>query len=381
VSAMKAPRTVISTALTLAAITHASASFAATDFGAKGPEATTTSNLPAGAATGGKLVVPNGAGPYPILVASHGFSASSANQLGWAEHFASYGFVVAVPDFPGGLSPDHVKNGDTIVTLVNDVATAVPKADKTRIGFEGHSAGGLATTLAAAKVKPGAVVLFDPVDNGGRGKTAFATLCSPTLVLFANAGTCNNSAGWKAFGAATTGPLTLASVVGGSHCDGENASRGVACSLFCQQSGADPARQTVHAKYATAHFMAVLKNDADAKALLADTALAGDTALSDTSVKAGAPCSGTTPGSDAGPTTDGGSTPTPTPTGTTPGTPGTPGTPNNPGGSPSAQPEDGAATESGCSAGPGAASGSIGAVALGLAVGLVAVGRARRRTR
>ena len=375
---MKAPRTVISTALTLASIAYASPSLAATDFGAKGPEATTTANLPAGAATGGKLVTPNGAGPYPILVASHGFLGSSANQVGWAEHFASYGFVVAVPDFGG---TDHVKNGDTIVTLVNDVATAVPKADKTRVGFEGHSAGGLASTLAAAKVKPGAVVLFDPVDNGGRGKTAFATLCSPTLVLFANAGQCNVNAEWKGFGPATSGPLTLATVVGASHCDGENAARALCGTpvIGCG-AAASPARQTVHAKYAIAHFMAVLKNDADAKALLAEAALAGDSALSDTSVKGGAPCSGTTPGGDAGPGKDGGSTPIPTPTGTTPGTPGTPGTPN-PGGSPSAQPEDGAATESGCNAGPGAASGSFGAVALGLAVGLVALGRARRRTR
>ena len=51
----------------------------AADYGAKGTEAATTSTLPAGTggATGGKVVVPSGAGPWPILVASHGFSASA----------------------------------------------------------------------------------------------------------------------------------------------------------------------------------------------------------------------------------------------------------------------------------------------------------------
>lgn len=359
-----------------------SANAHAADYGVKGPEAFTTTNLAPGAtgATGGKLVVPNGAGPYPIVIASHGFSASSANQLGWAEHFASYGFVVAAPDFPGGLQPDHVKNGTIVEALVGEVARTVPKADATRVGLEGHSAGGLATTLAAAKIKPRAVVLFDPVDANGIGKTAYGTLCSSTLVLFADPGQCNVTAQWKGFGPITTGPLALANVVGASHCDGENAARGL-CSVPVVGCGsaAAPARQTVHARYATAHFLALLKGDTAAAATLVATALAADTELAETSVKAGPECA-PVPVGDGGttPRPDGGTGPTPTPTGTTTSDGGP--TPAPSGTSPT--PTDAVpAGDSGCgctTAGTTSGAGAVGAIA---AVGALVLAVRRRRAR
>jgi len=356
-----------------AVVTTAGARAWSADYGAKGPEATTTSNLAVAAtgATGGKLVVPNGAGPYPILVASHGFSASSANQLGWAEHFASYGFVVAVPDFPGGFQPDHPKNGTIIEALVAEVARTVPKADATRVGLEGHSAGGLATTLAASKLKPQAVVLFDPVDANGIGKTAFGDLCSATLVLFADAGQCNKTAEWKGFGPIAKGPLVLANVVGASHCDGENAARGLcAAPVVGCGSAAAPARQTVHARYATAHFLARLKGDSAAAATLSAAALAADTELADTRVQDGPACAGGPPG-DAGAGRDGGATPVPTsdasqgngtpaPTATATGTAG-----------PGAE-EPAGTSESGCTMGTGANVSGLGVSLFGAAAFLVA---------
>lgn len=297
-----------------AALVVAHAREARADYAARGPEAFVTSDLAASStgAIGGKLVVPNGAGPYPIVIASHGFSASSANQLGWAEHFASYGFVVAAPDFPGGLSPDHAKNAAIVEALVGEVARAVPKADPTRIGLEGHSAGGLATALAGAKIRPGAIVLFDPVDTNGIGKAAFEQICSPTLVLFADGGQCNKNAEWKGFGPLAKGPLVLASVVGASHCDGENAPRGLcAAPVFGCGAAAAPARQAVHARYATAHLLARLKNDPAAAATLVATALGADGEIASTSASAGAPCavSPVDAGPDASPPVDGGIAP------------------------------------------------------------------------
>lgn len=366
---------------TFVAMTSFAGSAVAADYGAKGPETFTTTNLAPGStgATGGKLVVPNGAGPYPIIVASHGFSASSANQLGWAEHFASYGFVVAVPDFPGGFAPDHVKNGATVEALVAEVARTVPKADATRVGLEGHSAGGLATTLAAAKIEPGAVVLFDPVDANGVGKTAFGALCSPTLVLFADAGQCNKSAEWKGFGPSTKGPLALANVVGASHCDGENAARGL-CSAPIVGCGAAaaPARQTVHARYATAHFLARLKGDTAAASALALAALTADAELAGASVKDGPLCAPRPSGdggapADAGPrppsvvdASGGGGPPVPTasPTGTAPAT-----------GEPSANEAD----QSGCAVGAGAGATGVGSLLVGMSALVFALRRRRSR--
>jgi dienelactone hydrolase len=260
-----------------------------------------------GGAAGGKLVVPNAAGVYPLIVASHGFSATADNQVGWAEHFASYGFVVAVPTFPGGFSPDHVKNGVIIKTIVAELDTAdTPakgKIDKTRVGLEGHSAGGLATTLAAADLSPGATVLFDPVDNSNLGKTAYAKLCGPVVALFANPSMCNNSAGWFDFRTTAKGPTTSFRVKNSTHCDGENAPRSL-CGFTCG-GAAEPSRQNVYARYATAFFLANLKGDGDAAAVLALGALTADTAIGESSVGGGPSC--VTPGmADAG--VDGGTT-------------------------------------------------------------------------
>lgn len=284
--------------IAIAVLTITSKSLAA-DFATKGPVATTTSALPAGfaGATGGKLVVPTPPGKYPLVIASHGWSASSANQLGWAEHFASYGLVVVVPDFPSPFMPDAAKNRDIIKAIVEKIATATDKADVTRLALEGHSAGGLATTLAAASLKPRATVLFDPVDNGDVGKAAHATLCAPVLSIFANASSCNNSAAWFAFRSDVKGPLVSFRVKGSTHCDGENADRGVACGSFCG-GAADKGRQSYYAKYATAFLLRELKGDADAAALI--PAAASDTALEAHVVKDAPSCGDTGP-SDAAP--------------------------------------------------------------------------------
>jgi len=285
------------------------ASASAADYGAKGGVATTTSNLSAGfgGATGGKLVVPNAAGTYPLIVASHGFSASADNQVGWAEQFASYGFVVVAPTFPNSFSPDHVKNGGIVKAIVSAIDTtdspAKGKVDKTRVGLEGHSAGGLATTLAAADLVPKATVLFDPVDNADLGKAAYAKLCGPVLGLFANPSSCNNSAGWFAFRTTAKGPTTSFRVKNSTHCDGENAPRGL-CGLTCG-GAADGARQKEYARYATAFFLANLKGDTDAAKELALAALNANAAIGEVSVGGGPSCT-TTGVDDAGAPTDSG---------------------------------------------------------------------------
>lgn len=359
----------------------------AADYGVKGSVATTTTSLSAGfgGATGGKLVVPNAPGTYPLIVASHGFSASADNQVGWAEHFASYGFVVAAPNFPGSFSPDHVKNGEIIKAVVAGLdaadTPAKGKIDKTRVGLEGHSAGGLATTLAAADLKPGATVLFDPVDNADRGKAAYAKLCSPVVALFAGPSSCNNNTGWFDFRTTATGPTTSFRVKNSTHCDGENAPRGL-CGLTCG-GAADPTRQKVYAKYATAFFLANLKGDADAVAQLASGALSSDTAIGEVSVGGGPSCvpsgggdAGTDAGGDSGTTTDSGtdSGASTTDSGAPVGDTGS-GGPSDAGGG---TPVDDASTDDGgcgCSV-PGTS--RHGAIALGVLGATVALARRRR---
>jgi dienelactone hydrolase len=236
-----------------------------------------------------ELVVPTSGGPYPLIVASHGWAGSGENQVGWARHFASYGFVVAVPSFPTPFSPNHSANATRIGTLVTDLTgplAATHGVMPGAVGLEGHSAGGLATSLAAAAIAPQATVLFDPVDRDDLGKTALASVCSPILALFAQPGSCNAQAGWKAFATAAKGEVLGFDVVGSTHCDGENAPRPL-CGGFCG-GGASPNRQDVYAHYATAFFLARLKGQADAGAALAGSALSGDEAIANVVSKADA---------------------------------------------------------------------------------------------
>lgn len=275
----------------------------AADYGAKGSETFTESALSTQAtgASGGTLVVPDGAGPYPVIVASHGFSASANNQVGWARHLASWGYIVAVPTFPGST---HATNGTIIVKTAAHARTTAGAKAGPGTGLLGHSAGGLATVLAAESAKADAVVLFDPVDKDDAGKTALAQVCAPTLTLFAAAGGCNNQGVWKPFANSAKGPATFFDVVGGSHCDGELPDRGIACALFCG-GGADAGRQTTLARYATTMFMAKLKGAADAAQDLTKAKLDANTALADVQVRDTTTCAGN-PGADAGAADSGG---------------------------------------------------------------------------
>lgn len=264
-----------------------------------------------------QLVTPTtGSGPWPLLVASHGWSASGKNQIGWAKHFASYGFVVAVPTFPNAFSPDTTTNVGIIVDLVTKLTGAQASAHHVAagaFGLEGHSAGGLATTVAASTLHPAATVLFDPVDKNGDGKTAYAKLCEPVLAIFAESSSCNQNAEWLGFDASTKAELVAFKVANSTHCDGENEPRGL-CGPFCG-GAADPDRQAAYAHYATAFFLAKVKGDVLAASALADATVQADSDLTG-ALHAASQCTTTTQ-PDAGTTTS----PTPTSTGTSSSTP------------------------------------------------------------
>jgi dienelactone hydrolase len=270
----------------------APAQAASRSYAASGSLATEAKTLDAST----QVVVPTTGGPYPLLVASHGWSASGQNQMGWAAHFASWGFVVAVPTFPNPLSPDADVDAGIIRSLVAKLSggqAATYHVKPGPFGVEGHSAGGLATTVAAtnATMAPAAVVLFDPVDSAAKGKGAYATLCAPTLAIFAESSSCNNNADWSTFASSTTAELVRFKVKGSTHCDGENDARAL-CGPFCG-GAADPDRQKVYAHYATAFFLSKLTGDAAAATALAEAQT--DTDLTDAASSKGtcAPASDT----------------------------------------------------------------------------------------
>lgn len=270
-------RAIVVSAVTVSAVLASSTALAARPYEAAGPKAVAVKTLDAST----RLVAPTSGGPHPLLVASHGFSASGDNQLGWAKHFASWGFVVAVPTFPSPLSPDTAKNAaliEDLVTKLQGPMAATEGVAAGAFGLEGHSAGGLATTVASLKLTPAATVLFDPVDRDVVGKTAYAKLCSPVLAIFAGPSSCNANAEWRGFSKITAGDLLAFDVKGSTHCDGENADRGLLCGAVCG-GAASPQRQAAYAHYATAFFLARVSGDPTAVTALADATVDADPEL------------------------------------------------------------------------------------------------------
>jgi dipeptidyl aminopeptidase/acylaminoacyl peptidase len=106
----------------------------------------------------GIMQIPQGEGPFPVIVLNHGYIAphrywSGADTWRAAGYLNEQGYLTIAPDFRGWGQSDHAKNyfwtGQTIDTL-NAIGSlsSVPQADPDRVGMWGHSMGGGATTDA-----------------------------------------------------------------------------------------------------------------------------------------------------------------------------------------------------------------------------------------
>jgi dipeptidyl aminopeptidase/acylaminoacyl peptidase len=106
----------------------------------------------------GIMQIPQGQGPFPVIVLNHGYIAprrywSGADTWRAAEYLNSRGYLTIAPDFRGWGQSDRAKNyfwtGQTIDTL-NAISSlpSVSQADPNRVGMWGHSMGGGATTEA-----------------------------------------------------------------------------------------------------------------------------------------------------------------------------------------------------------------------------------------
>ncbi|MCE7983099.1 MAG: alpha/beta fold hydrolase [Caldilinea sp. CFX5] len=106
------------------------------------------------------------AGPYPLVIFSHGFSASAAWYSTIVEHYASYGFVVLAPEHTEHLDPEWSDLWRASIDRPRDIKQALDYAerltakdgdmagliDMQQVAVVGHSYGGYTSlTLAGAQ--------------------------------------------------------------------------------------------------------------------------------------------------------------------------------------------------------------------------------------
>jgi dipeptidyl aminopeptidase/acylaminoacyl peptidase len=126
----------------------------------------------------GTIAIPDGTGPFPVVLVEHGFIPPERYWVGqdsaiFGDPMAAHGFLVVAPNWPGyagsgpgppGLPP-IVGELVTALDLVSSLGT-LPQADVSHIACVGHSNGGGICELAMV-VDPriGAVVLQAPISS------------------------------------------------------------------------------------------------------------------------------------------------------------------------------------------------------------------------
>jgi dienelactone hydrolase len=193
------------------------------------------------AATGiaAKNATPDRAGgPYPLIVAAHGFGGSVAEMQALSERWAAAGYVVAEPLFP--LTNERTPGGPDAADYINQpadmsyVITSVLQAsarsdgqlaglvDPNQIGAAGHSLGGITTLGLAANTcchdpRVKAAIVFSG-DSEGFPHGRFDYAHAPPM-MFVH-GTADPVVPYQssvdAFNLAN-GPKALVSVIGGGH--------------------------------------------------------------------------------------------------------------------------------------------------------------------
>jgi dipeptidyl aminopeptidase/acylaminoacyl peptidase len=149
----------------------------------------------------GVMNVPDGKGPFPVLVLNHGYIDPETYFPGQGmprehDYLARHGYVVLHTDYRGHASSDNDPNVDYELRLpyavdtINAVkavkSSKLPFLDKDRVGWLGRSMGG-GVTLTALVAQPGlvdAAVIYASVSSMAAGRFARVLARSFAPALF-----------------------------------------------------------------------------------------------------------------------------------------------------------------------------------------------------
>jgi dipeptidyl aminopeptidase/acylaminoacyl peptidase len=126
----------------------------------------------------GVLHLPDGSGPFPVVIVNHGYVPASQYYVGqdsskYADSLAPAGFLCVSPNYPGysGSGPADPGVPPIVAEAMSDMdlISALPslaQADTSKVAVAGHSnGGGVALILLAADARVRAAVLYAPVSS------------------------------------------------------------------------------------------------------------------------------------------------------------------------------------------------------------------------
>jgi len=124
----------------------------------------------------GMMNLPQGAGPFPVVILNHGYYPLDVYQTGngsklAADYLANRGFLTLSPDFRSHAGSDDAVNmfraGHVIDTLnLIPLAQKLPQAQPGKIGMWGHSNGGAITAKAITiNDQIAAAVIYSPASS------------------------------------------------------------------------------------------------------------------------------------------------------------------------------------------------------------------------
>ena len=256
-----------------------------------------------------RIAFPEGAGPFPLVVFSHGFACYRENYSGLTDHWASHGYVVVQPEHPDCPTSERRLNARTARDLhyvrISDVRRVLDalfapdeeipgltdRIDYGRRVMAGHSFGGMITQIiwgqplkdreSAGSVSfaldfDAAIVMSGPGPMPQMAEGAFTELPGPLLVTGGTRDTRNAGDGviqpweWRMLSYELSPPGDKYSVVleEGDHYLG---------GLICREDRGGPENRggapdadgvTILAGVTTAFLDAWLNNDAAARRFL-----------------------------------------------------------------------------------------------------------------
>jgi hypothetical protein len=255
------------------------------------------------------IYIPNGEGPFPVVVMMDGFSLSGDLYDSYGKHFASWGYLTVFVDVPNNIiqAKTAIQLKDYFIATFDWISGAGAsvlgnKADMSQLVVAGHSAGAKAAVhVTLFDYRPKGAFAIDPVDSGPpftEGPTEDYPSIAPELmdqitVPLVLLGETTNGGEDGALGtpcaplednfqqyyAAATSPALEIDVLGASHMSFlDNPNCGLDCAV-CPAGTDDPTvTRKLTQRYMTAFFNMLLKSDDTFKAYLTGAQMQSDMA-------------------------------------------------------------------------------------------------------